>query len=55
MIMLIKFFVVGNWKMNGLKVNMVEFYKMVVGWLFDLVDKVDVMICLFVMLIVVFV
>jgi len=41
----IKPLVAGNWKMNGLKANQSEFYKMIAGISEDLADNVDVMIC----------
>lgn len=41
----IKPLVAGNWKMNGLKSNQAEFYKMVAGISVDLADAVDTMIC----------
>ncbi len=41
----IKPLVAGNWKMNGLKANQAEFYKMVAGIPEALADTVDTMIC----------
>jgi triosephosphate isomerase len=41
----IKPLVAGNWKMNGLKSNQAEFYKMIAGISDDLADAVDTMIC----------
>jgi len=41
----IKPLVAGNWKMNGLKANQSEFYKMIAGISEDLADTVDAMIC----------
>jgi triosephosphate isomerase len=41
----IKPLVAGNWKMNGLKANQAEFYKMIAGISDDLADAVDAMIC----------
>lgn len=41
----IKPLVAGNWKMNGLKANQSEFYKMIAGISEDLADAVDTMIC----------
>jgi len=41
----IKPLVAGNWKMNGLKSNLAEFYKMRAGISDDLADAVDTMIC----------
>jgi len=41
----IKPLVAGNWKMNGLKSNQAEFYKMIAGISEDLADSVDTMIC----------
>ncbi|MCK7611328.1 triose-phosphate isomerase [Roseibium sediminicola] len=41
----IKPLVAGNWKMNGLKANQSEFYKMIAGISEDLADQVDAMIC----------
>lgn len=41
----IKPLVAGNWKMNGLKANQAEFYKMMAGISDDLADAVDAMIC----------
>lgn len=41
----IKPLVAGNWKMNGLKANQAEFYKMIAGISDDLADSVDAMIC----------
>jgi len=41
----IKPLVAGNWKMNGLKADQSEFYKMIAGISEDLADTVDTMIC----------
>lgn len=41
----IKPLVAGNWKMNGLKSNQAEFYKMIAGIPDDLAEAVDTMIC----------
>jgi triosephosphate isomerase len=41
----IKPLVAGNWKMNGLKANQAEVYKMIAGIGDDLADSVDAMIC----------
>ncbi|KZM48062.1 triose-phosphate isomerase [Labrenzia sp. OB1] len=41
----IKPLVAGNWKMNGLKSNLAEFYKMRAGLTDDLAESVDTMIC----------
>ncbi|POF30102.1 triose-phosphate isomerase [Roseibium marinum] len=41
----IKPLVAGNWKMNGLKSNLAEFYKMRAGLTDDLAEAVDTMIC----------
>ena len=41
----IKPLVAGNWKMNGLKSNQAEFYKMIAGISDDLSESVDSMIC----------
>ncbi|MEM5585074.1 triose-phosphate isomerase [Roseibium sp. AS2] len=41
----IKPLVAGNWKMNGLKSNQAEFYKMIAGIPDDLAESVDAMIC----------
>ncbi|MGX1496841.1 triosephosphate isomerase [Labrenzia sp. MBR-25] len=41
----IKPLVAGNWKMNGLKANQAEIYKMIAGIGDDLADSVDAMIC----------
>ncbi|PVB62723.1 triose-phosphate isomerase [Labrenzia sp. 011] len=41
----IKPLVAGNWKMNGLKSNLAEFYKMRAGISDDLAAAVDAMIC----------
>lgn len=41
----IKPLVAGNWKMNGVKANQSEFYKMIAGISEDLAESVDAMIC----------
>ncbi|WP_299812868.1 triose-phosphate isomerase [uncultured Roseibium sp.] len=41
----IKPLVAGNWKMNGLKSSLAEFYKMRAGLTDDLAEAVDTMIC----------